>query len=215
MSTTNQGTSFAGIEQMVAQQVANAIETIAIYEAKTRMARDLINRVERQKDKVANNASNKKKWGNNHSGSSSQNKGHKVIRVHTAEPSNKKGYAGNLPLLDLRRLLGQRVVREAPELHRETHNLLHLERSPARIGPKAYQLESPKELSDIRNTFHTSNLKKRMSNESLVLPLEGLQVDNKLNFIEEPVEIMGHEDKFQRKYPHFSVDPAPSSNTMT
>ncbi|GKB61757.1 reverse transcriptase domain-containing protein [Tanacetum coccineum] len=64
----------------------------------TRVARDLINRVERQKDKVAKNASNKRKWEGDHDGSSSQNKRHKVIRAHTAEPSNKKGYAGNLPL---------------------------------------------------------------------------------------------------------------------
>ncbi|GJV27770.1 reverse transcriptase domain-containing protein [Tanacetum coccineum] len=98
MSTTNQRMSFAKIEQIVSQRVANAIETIAIYEAKTRMAHELMNRVERPKDKVAKNASNKRKWESDQGGSSSQNKGHKVIRAHTAEPSNKKGYAGNLPL---------------------------------------------------------------------------------------------------------------------
>ncbi|GKA45098.1 hypothetical protein Tco_0737894 [Tanacetum coccineum] len=50
--------------------------------------------------KVAENASNKMKWEGDHGGSSSQqqNKEHKVIRAHTAKPSNKKGYAGNLPL---------------------------------------------------------------------------------------------------------------------
>ncbi|GJS68756.1 hypothetical protein Tco_0683321 [Tanacetum coccineum] len=100
MSTTNQGMSFVEIEQIVAQRVANAIETIAIYEAKTHVARDLMNRVERQKDKVAENVSNKRKWKGNHDGISSQqqNKGHKVIRAYTAEPGNKKGYAENLPL---------------------------------------------------------------------------------------------------------------------
>ncbi|GJU00467.1 reverse transcriptase domain-containing protein [Tanacetum coccineum] len=98
MSTMNQGTSFAKIEQIVAQRVDNAIKTIAIYEAKTRVAHDLMNRVERQKYKVAKNASNKRKWEGDHGGSSSQNKEHKVIRAHIAEPSNKKGYAGNLPL---------------------------------------------------------------------------------------------------------------------
>ncbi|GJU96813.1 reverse transcriptase domain-containing protein [Tanacetum coccineum] len=97
MPTTNQGMSFAEIEQIVAQRVANAIKTIAIYEAKTRMDRDLMNWVVRQKDKVAKNASNNRKWESDHSGSFSQNKGHKVIRAYTTEPSNKKGYAGNLP----------------------------------------------------------------------------------------------------------------------
>nr|GEW98530.1 reverse transcriptase domain-containing protein [Tanacetum cinerariifolium] len=86
--------------KIVAQRVANVIDTIAIYEAKTRMAHDLMNRVRRQKDKVAENASNKKKWEGNHGKSSGQkqNKWHKVIRAHTVEPSNKKGYAINLPL---------------------------------------------------------------------------------------------------------------------
>ncbi|GKG38425.1 reverse transcriptase domain-containing protein, partial [Tanacetum coccineum] len=49
---------------------------------------------------VAKNSRNKRKWEGTHSGSSSQqeNKEHNVIRTHTAGPSNKKGYAGNLPL---------------------------------------------------------------------------------------------------------------------
>ncbi|GJU75630.1 reverse transcriptase domain-containing protein [Tanacetum coccineum] len=59
-----------------------------------------MNRVEQKEDKVAENASNKRKWEGDHGGSSSQqhNKEHKVIRALTAGPSNKKGYAGNLPL---------------------------------------------------------------------------------------------------------------------
>ncbi|GJV33821.1 hypothetical protein Tco_1394221 [Tanacetum coccineum] len=100
MTTTNQGMSFAKIKQIVAQRVANAIDTIVIYEAKTRVARDLMNQVERQEDKVVENASNKRKWEGDHGGSSGQqqNKEHKVIRAHTTRPSNKKGYAGNMPL---------------------------------------------------------------------------------------------------------------------
>ncbi|GJR78932.1 hypothetical protein Tco_0149717 [Tanacetum coccineum] len=100
MTTANQEMSFAEIEQIIAQRVVNAIETIAIYEAKTHVARDLMNRVERQEDMVAENASNKRKWEGDHGGSSSQqqNKEHKVIRAHTTGPSNKKGNAGTLPL---------------------------------------------------------------------------------------------------------------------
>ncbi|GKA09117.1 hypothetical protein Tco_0688448 [Tanacetum coccineum] len=56
MSTTNQGMSFAEIEQIVAQRVANAIETIAIYEAKTCVARDLMNRLEQQEGKISKKA---------------------------------------------------------------------------------------------------------------------------------------------------------------
>ncbi|GJZ58003.1 hypothetical protein Tco_0613497 [Tanacetum coccineum] len=58
-----------------------------------------IEQTKRQEDKVAENASNKRKWEGNHNGSSSQqNKGHKVPRAHTTRPINKKAYAGCLPL---------------------------------------------------------------------------------------------------------------------
>ncbi|GJZ64560.1 putative reverse transcriptase domain-containing protein [Tanacetum coccineum] len=58
-----------------------------------------MDRVVRQGAKVANNASNKREWEGDYGGSSSQqpNKRHKVIRAHTAGPSNMKGYDGTLP----------------------------------------------------------------------------------------------------------------------
>ncbi|GKD97587.1 reverse transcriptase domain-containing protein [Tanacetum coccineum] len=100
MLNRNQGMNLAEIKQIVAQRVANAIETIAIYEVKTHVARDLMNRVERRKDKVVENARNKRKREGGHGRSSiqQQKKEHKVIRAHTAVLSNKKGYVGNLPL---------------------------------------------------------------------------------------------------------------------
>ncbi|GJV77460.1 putative reverse transcriptase domain-containing protein [Tanacetum coccineum] len=64
-----------------------------------------------------------------------------------------------------------------------------------RIGPVAYKLELPEELSSIHNTFHVSNLKKCLSDESLVIPMKELQLDDKLNFVEEPVEVMDREIK--------------------
>ncbi|KAK1431846.1 hypothetical protein QVD17_08570 [Tagetes erecta] len=62
-----------------------------------------------------------------------------------------------------------------------------------RVGPVAYELNLPDELSGVHNVFHVSNLKKCLADESLAVPLEELHVDEKLRFIEEPVEIMDHE----------------------
>ncbi|GJS59091.1 putative reverse transcriptase domain-containing protein [Tanacetum coccineum] len=64
-----------------------------------------------------------------------------------------------------------------------------------RIGPVAYKLELPEKLSSVHNTFHVSNLKKCLSDESLVIPIKELQLDDKLNFVEEPVEVMDREIK--------------------
>ncbi|GJU21658.1 putative reverse transcriptase domain-containing protein [Tanacetum coccineum] len=64
-----------------------------------------------------------------------------------------------------------------------------------RIGPVAYKLELPQELSRVHNTFHVSNLKKCYSDKPLDVPLEGLHVDDKLQFVEETVEIMEREIK--------------------
>ncbi|GJV69104.1 putative reverse transcriptase domain-containing protein [Tanacetum coccineum] len=66
-----------------------------------------------------------------------------------------------------------------------------------KVSPRkvAYKLELPEELSSIHNTFHVSNLKKCLSDESLIIPMKELQLDDKLNFVEEPVEIMDREIK--------------------
>ncbi|GKD03887.1 putative reverse transcriptase domain-containing protein [Tanacetum coccineum] len=64
-----------------------------------------------------------------------------------------------------------------------------------RIGPVAYKLELPEELRNVHNTFHVSNIKKCLSDESLVIPMKELWLDDKLNFVEEPVEIMDREVK--------------------
>ncbi|GJT03797.1 putative reverse transcriptase domain-containing protein [Tanacetum coccineum] len=61
------------------------------------------------------------------------------------------------------------------------------------IGPVAYKLELPEELRNVHNTFHVSNLKKCLSDESLVIPIKELRLNDKLNFIEEPVEVMDRE----------------------
>nr|GEZ36419.1 reverse transcriptase domain-containing protein [Tanacetum cinerariifolium] len=59
-----------------------------------------------------------------------------------------------------------------------------------KVGTVAYRLELPEQLSKVYSTFHVSKLKKCMANEPLGIPQDEIQVDDKLNFIEEPVEIM-------------------------
>nr|GEY18138.1 putative reverse transcriptase domain-containing protein [Tanacetum cinerariifolium] len=79
--------------------------------------------------------------------------------------------------------------------------ILELLRKEKLIGPVTYKLELPEELSNIHNTFHVSNSKKCLSDESLVIPMKELQLDEKLNFVEEPVEIMDREVKqLKRSY---------------
>ncbi|GJQ91317.1 retrovirus-related pol polyprotein from transposon TNT 1-94 [Tanacetum coccineum] len=68
-----------------------------------------------------------------------------------------------------------------------------------RISLVAYTLELPEELSNVHSTFHISNLKKCLSDESLVIPIKELRLDDKLNFVEEPIEILDREVKQLRQ----------------
>nr|GFA85702.1 putative reverse transcriptase domain-containing protein [Tanacetum cinerariifolium] len=101
----------------------------------------------------------------------------------------------------------------------------------SKVKDVAYRLELPQKLSRVHNTFYVSNLKKCLSDESVVILLEELCVDDKLHFVEEPVEVIDRkikqlkmsripiikvrwnskrgseftwerEDQFKQKYPH-------------
>nr|GEV44515.1 putative reverse transcriptase domain-containing protein [Tanacetum cinerariifolium] len=64
-----------------------------------------------------------------------------------------------------------------------------------RIGPVAYKLELPDKLRGIHDIFYVSNLKRCFMNDDVVIPLDEVQLDDKLHFVEEPVEIMDREVK--------------------
>ncbi|GJW13794.1 putative reverse transcriptase domain-containing protein [Tanacetum coccineum] len=68
-----------------------------------------------------------------------------------------------------------------------------------KVGEVAYKLKLPEELSRVHNTFHVSNLKKCHADEPLAVPLDGLHIDDKLQFVEEQVEIMDREVKRLRQ----------------
>nr|GEV11304.1 putative reverse transcriptase domain-containing protein [Tanacetum cinerariifolium] len=100
--------------------------------------------------------------------------------------------------------VGDRVMLKVSPWKRVVHfgkrgklNLRYIEpfKVLSKVEDIAYRLELPKQLSRVHNTLHVSNLKKRFSDESLVISLDGLRNDDKLHFVKEPVEIMDHEIK--------------------
>ncbi|GJU23360.1 hypothetical protein Tco_1156702 [Tanacetum coccineum] len=62
-----------------------------------------------------------------------------------------------------------------------------------KVGLVAYRLDLPKELNGVHDTFHVSNLKKCLADPTLQVSLDEIRVDAKLNFVEEPVEILERE----------------------
>ncbi|GKD86578.1 putative reverse transcriptase domain-containing protein, partial [Tanacetum coccineum] len=128
-------------------------------------------------------------------------------------------------------------IRRKP-LQFQIRDRVMLKVSPRKV---AYKLELPEELSNVYNTFYVSNLKKCLSDESFVIPMKELRLDDKLNFVEEPVEIMDREvkqlkqscipiikvrwnskrgpeftwereDQIRTKYPHLFSNITPASN---
>ncbi|GKB84818.1 hypothetical protein Tco_0957090, partial [Tanacetum coccineum] len=102
------------------------------------------------------------------------------------------------------------------------------------------QTRTSQQLSRVHSTFYVSNLKKCLSDEQLEIPLDEIHIDDKLHFVEEPVEIMDHEvkrlkqsripiikvrwnsrrgpeftwereDQFRKKYPHLFTKASPST----
>ncbi|GJY44472.1 putative reverse transcriptase domain-containing protein [Tanacetum coccineum] len=112
------------------------------------------------------------------------------------------------------------------------------------VGPVAYRLKLPQELSCVHDTFHVSNLKKCLAEPDVQVPLDEIEIDENLRFVEEPIEIVErdvkklkrrriplvkvrwnsrqgaeytweHEDQFWIKYPHLFYEPVLSSSAAT
>nr|GEX46094.1 putative reverse transcriptase domain-containing protein [Tanacetum cinerariifolium] len=65
----------------------------------------------------------------------------------------------------------------------------------SKVGNVAYRVELPEQLSRVHSTFHVSNLKKCLSDEPLAISLDEVHIDEKLRFVEKPVEVMDREVK--------------------
>ncbi|GJS35740.1 putative reverse transcriptase domain-containing protein [Tanacetum coccineum] len=113
-----------------------------------------------------------------------------------------------------------------------------------KVGDVAYRLELPQQLSRVHSMFYVSNLKKCLSDEPLAISLDEIHIDDKLHFVEEPVEIMDREvkllkqsripiikvrwnsrrgpefmwereDQFRKKYPHLFTRTVPSTSVAS
>ncbi|GJX97354.1 putative reverse transcriptase domain-containing protein [Tanacetum coccineum] len=147
-------------------------------------------------------------------------------------------------------LTGPEIIHETTEKIIQIKNRIQAARdrqkSYADVRPKvglvAYILELSQQLSKVHSTFHVSNLKKCLSDESFVITLEEIQIDDKLHYIKELVKIVDHEvkrlkqsripivkvrwnsrrgpeftweheDQFRKKYPHLYSDTVSSPDT--
>ncbi|GKE63415.1 putative reverse transcriptase domain-containing protein [Tanacetum coccineum] len=112
------------------------------------------------------------------------------------------------------------------------------------VRPVAYRLKLPQELSCVHDTFHVSNLKKCLAESDFQVPLDEIEIDENLRFMEEPIEMVErdvkklkrrkiplvkfcwnsrqgaeytweHENQFRMKYPHLFSKPVLSSSAAT
>ncbi|GJU37855.1 hypothetical protein Tco_1186209 [Tanacetum coccineum] len=113
-----------------------------------------------------------------------------------------------------------------------------------RVGPVAYRLKLPQELSCVHDMFHVSNLKKCLAKPDVQVPLDEIEIDENLRFVKEPIEIVERdvkklkqkriplvkvrwnsqlgaeytwerEDQFRKKYPNLFSESVLSSSAAT
>ncbi|GKD81715.1 putative reverse transcriptase domain-containing protein [Tanacetum coccineum] len=179
----------------------------------------------------------------------------KIIQIKKriqAARDRKKSYA-DLKRKPIEFQVGDRVMLKVSPWKGVIHFGKQGKLNPRYVGPIkvldkvraiSYKLELPQELSRVHNTFYVSNLKKCYADEPFAVPLDGLHFDDKLQFVEEPVEIMDQEvkrikqsriiiikvrwnsrrgpeftwerkDQFQKKYPHLFTKTTPSSSVAS
>nr|GEX97782.1 putative reverse transcriptase domain-containing protein [Tanacetum cinerariifolium] len=125
----------------------------------------------------------------------------KIIQINKriqATRDRQKSYA-DLKRKPVEFQVGDRVMLKVSPWKGVVHFCKWGKLNPRYVGPfkvlekvrsVAYKLELPQELSRVHNTFHVSNLKRCYADEPLAVSLDGLYFDDKLHFMEEPIEIM-------------------------
>ncbi|GKC12948.1 hypothetical protein Tco_1009730, partial [Tanacetum coccineum] len=167
-------------------------------------------------------------------------------RMFPEESDKIERYVGGLPDMIYGRQFAIKLGRQKSnaDVRRKPLEFQVGNQAMLKVGPTAYKLELPQEPSKVQNTFHVSNLKKCYSDDSLAVPLDGLDIEDKLYFVEEPVKIMDHEvkrlkrsrilifkvrwnskrgpeftwerkDQIRKKYPHLFTKTAPSSSVAS
>ncbi|GJV59453.1 putative reverse transcriptase domain-containing protein [Tanacetum coccineum] len=168
----------------------------------------------------------------------------KSWRSQTDWPRVNSGNNGKIVLIKQRMQAAPDQQKSYADQKRKLMEFEVVDRVMLKVSPWKGVLELPQELSIVHHTFHVSNLNKCYADEPLVMPLEGIHVDDKLQFVEELVEIMEREikrlkrrriplvkvrwnsrrgpkftwereDSFKKKYPHLFTNQASSSTTRS
>nr|GEW38702.1 putative reverse transcriptase domain-containing protein [Tanacetum cinerariifolium] len=142
-------------------------------------------------------------------------------------------------------LIGPEIVQETTEKIIQIKEKLKMARSRQKsYADNRHKPLEFKELSCVHDTFHVSNLKKCLAEPDVQVPLDEIEIDENLHFVEEPIEIVERyvkklkrrrillvkahwnsrqgaeytwerEDQFRKKYPHLFSEPVPSSSVAT
>ncbi|GJV42262.1 putative reverse transcriptase domain-containing protein [Tanacetum coccineum] len=152
-----------------------------------------------------------------------------------------KGWVNHLPLVEFSYNNSYHASIKAAPFEALYGRKYQAKDEAARDRQKSY---ADLKVGEVHNTFHVSNLKKCHADEPLAVPLDGLHLDDKLHFVEEPLEIVGREvkrlkrsriplvkvrwnskrgpeftwereDQFKKKYPHLFTKTTSSSSAAS
>ncbi|GJX02486.1 putative reverse transcriptase domain-containing protein [Tanacetum coccineum] len=131
------------------------------------------------------------------------------VHLPLVEFSYNNSYHSSVICASFEALYGRKCIRQLCGLRLEKKSYADKRRKPLQFsvgdyvllkvspwkGSVAYRLDLPEELNGVHDTFHVLNLKKCLADPTLQVPLDEIRVDDKLNFVEEAVEILERQFK--------------------